>query len=372
MSYLTLQTDADYTINERCTFDTRDHEDHTFCGVMFGMECQSILPVKFVEVQTIWVRGDLGPLTVWKTPDTYEGKQENETAWENIYEKDHEPSREVLVPLELDPPLRVRPGQKLGLYVHSKLSGDRGLVYDNQKTSITYQDRFIKVLPGVAHKSNIPFSDRGMHHWSAWRPRREFVGRMSFGVKYLLWTPLVATQFPKSFNQMATTMHLLQKRESGLDRLPTEMVWYILNMCKFDWSKDLDEEEDVKAEESEEEEEEEGGRSISIVELLGMLNRMPPAHVAQLVASGQLPPQIVALLMNMQEDGEGEEEGAAMEDADEDSEDVAEDVDETKEEEEDEEEGEYKQGGDDDDDDDHDDDNGSDNDGDGDCPGPGF
>ena len=153
-----------------------------------------------LELSSISVRGDLGPMTVWITPDTFEGKHERQSEWRCIYEKAHESSRDVLVPMTLDPPLRVKPGDKLGLYVHSKLRGDQALVYDNKKASYTYKDRFIKVLPGIAHKSCVPFSDRGLHHWSAWRQNREFVGRMSFGVKYLLWTPLVTSQFPRSLS----------------------------------------------------------------------------------------------------------------------------------------------------------------------------
>lgn len=297
MTSLRLQTEADYTINEQCTFDTRDHEDHTFCGIMFGIECQRILPLKFVEIQQIWVRGELGPLTVWTTPDTYIGKHEREPEWSCIYEKFHDPSHEALVPMDLQPPLRVRPGEKLGLYVHSKLLGDRALVYDNQKSSVTYHDRFIKVTPGIAHKSCVPFSGRGMQ-WSAWRARREFVGRMNFGVKYLLWTPLVTSQFPRSFNRMARTMLLCQKRDSGLDRLPTETILYILNMCRYDWRADLESDEDVQ-EPEEEEEQEEAGEAIPLGGLLQLLAMMPQHHVAQLTASGQLPLQLVQMMAMM-------------------------------------------------------------------------
>ena len=54
---------------------------------------------------------------------------------------------------------------------------------------------------------------------------------MSFGVKYLLWTPLIAAQFPCSFSWMARTLLLCQKRGSELKRLPTKIFRYILNMC---------------------------------------------------------------------------------------------------------------------------------------------
>jgi hypothetical protein len=31
-------------VHEQFTVDTRDHEDHTFCGVMFDCHCETNLP----------------------------------------------------------------------------------------------------------------------------------------------------------------------------------------------------------------------------------------------------------------------------------------------------------------------------------------
>jgi hypothetical protein len=38
------------------------------------------------------VRGDLGPVTVWTTADTWEGKHEEESAWRKVYQGQHEPT----------------------------------------------------------------------------------------------------------------------------------------------------------------------------------------------------------------------------------------------------------------------------------------
>ena len=43
---------------------------------MFDVSCDTILPVEYVEIQSISVRGELGPLTVWQTPNTFQGKHE--------------------------------------------------------------------------------------------------------------------------------------------------------------------------------------------------------------------------------------------------------------------------------------------------------
>ena len=123
-------------VHESFTVDTRDHEDHSFCGVMFNVECSTQLPAEYIEVQSLSVRGQLGPMTVWYTPDDFQGKQECEDAWEKVYEGTHEPSQNTYTELRLPTPLRLRPGQRCGLYVHSALPGDEGIVYDNQRKAV--------------------------------------------------------------------------------------------------------------------------------------------------------------------------------------------------------------------------------------------
>lgn len=46
-------------------------------------------------------------------------------------------------------PLRLTPGATVGLYVHSALPGDRGLVYDNQRGRVTHADPYLQVCGGV-------------------------------------------------------------------------------------------------------------------------------------------------------------------------------------------------------------------------------
>eukprot|EP00966_Prymnesium_polylepis_P212121 4913469-Prymnesium_polylepis.1 len=121
---LQLDSVADHLVHENFTCDTRDHEDHTFCGVMFNVACKTEKPAEYVEVTAVSVRGQLGPLTVWKTPHTYEGKTEDGDQWEKVYEAVHEPSQNEMVELKLNEPIRLRPGEQCGLYVHSALPGD--------------------------------------------------------------------------------------------------------------------------------------------------------------------------------------------------------------------------------------------------------
>ncbi|CAJ1330897.1 unnamed protein product [Effrenium voratum] len=248
---------ANHTLHETFTADTRDHEDHTFCGVMFDVQCKGPeeggVPVECLVITCLAVRGDLGPLTVWTTPDSYRKKEHEAHEWDCIYEAEHPPSNENYQALELRSEIRLQPGESCGLYVHSKLPGDDALVYvphcfhgtarrrscryDNQRSHVSHEDDVFKVLPGQAHLSNRPFGRHGM--WGfPWRDRREFVGRISYGVNYRLWNPVldVHLRFPRSFRQAVWTILLCaRKPESPLYWLHDEVLFYILNMCKYDW-----------------------------------------------------------------------------------------------------------------------------------------
>jgi hypothetical protein len=232
---------ANYVVHESFTVDTRDHEDHTFCGVMFDVQCKGKddggLPVEFLQIDSISIRGDLGPITVWSTPTSRRSTEHSEEEWSCLYEKEHTPSRQHYQKLELTQPIRLAPGESCGLYVHSKLPGDDAIVYDNQRERVTYEDKVFRVLPGMAHLSNRPFGRHGM--WGfPWRQQREFVGNISYGVGYVLWNPVreVHIWFPEEFRAAARLLLLCARRQtSPMHSLQDEVVYYILNMCRHDW-----------------------------------------------------------------------------------------------------------------------------------------
>ena len=118
--------------------DTPNNEDHTFNGVMFTIECKTELPVDFVQITGISVRGALGPLTVWVTADSWEDKFEEEKLWTKVYERVHPASHQDFVQLTLNEPVLVPKNCSVGMYVHSKLPGDEALVYDNQRSRFTH------------------------------------------------------------------------------------------------------------------------------------------------------------------------------------------------------------------------------------------
>jgi hypothetical protein len=236
-SYDFNSKEADYTLSKMYEVDTRDHADHTFCGVMFNVANTSEQPLEYLEIQALAVRGHLGPMTVWWTKDSFFNKCEDRTQWQLCYKHTHPPSRRSYTRLEFQKTVRLLPGERCGLYVHSQLPGDQGLVYDNRRGAITMKDDNIQIESGVAHMSNRPFSPHGMYGFG-WRRNRQFVGRVCYGVKYLLWQPTQAIhdRFPLSFRK-AVDILLLVDYQSGyrLTKLPEHVVWYIINFLPFNW-----------------------------------------------------------------------------------------------------------------------------------------
>lgn len=305
MAALNRPTEATHTFHEHMTVNTSDREDHTFCGIMFPLECKDALPIERIVVTGISVRGQLGPMTVWTSDDPNEtsafnkklkstfkkqcvsstssssthsmttrsrvaGRNQNYSNNNNNSHKDREPEKEktritanpnqwtkiyskTLSPsisdykeLDLsDSPIHVKPGQVRGIYIHSSLPGDEAIVYDNyhsafDKKSEMAEDSFICLLPAMAHVSIHPFGRRPIWGFGeAWRRDRKFVGRIHYAVVYKLWNPKEHLYFGERFQNLAVNLFACQRRfESPLSRLPDDCIFYILNMCKWDWMGD--------------------------------------------------------------------------------------------------------------------------------------
>jgi hypothetical protein len=202
---------------------------------MFSMAVQELLPVQFVEISSLWVRGYLGKISVFVTPDSHHNKHEDSSQWTKVYSRTHAESPNDLIELKLEPhqPIQIEPGKGVGLYIHSERPDDRALVYDNQRSDVTHEDSFIKVLPGLADLSNQPFSRRGIYGWGSWRERREFVGKMTYGVKYKLWQPSMHHLYPPKFRAMARSLLLVHRSDDPNNQfrvMPADCMKYILNM----------------------------------------------------------------------------------------------------------------------------------------------
>ena len=220
---------------------------------MFPVECKDILPVHCLIIDSISIRGSLGHITVWMTKRDDEENIGNggggdggeitldPNDWEKIYDATHAPSWQRFVELKFDSRVELRPREIRGIYVHSTLPGDEAIVYDNQKSQYTHRDNFITVHPGYAHVCNKAFGATTLWGYgSPWRDRREFVGTIKYGVVYKLWHPEYFHEFGKKFQTMARSLFLCQRRlgESPFALLPDECIFYILNMCRWDWMND--------------------------------------------------------------------------------------------------------------------------------------
>ena len=126
---------------------------------------------------------------MWSSPDGYghgRDKLSDADEWTKIYERTHEPSFEEFVELKLEEPITLHRGQRLGLYIHSKLDGDQAIVYDNTQygSQGKKDDGKLVIWPGTAHLSKKPFGRRAPWGGDALRPRRQFVGRVGYAVRW--------------------------------------------------------------------------------------------------------------------------------------------------------------------------------------------
>ena len=209
---------------------------------MFPVKCKELLPLDHVVIHSVAVRGRLGPLTVWVSNEeqspTRRGFRMSSRFWTKIYERTHPPSFRTYVELDLrENPIVLRPGQCKAIYVHSSLPGDEAIVYDNRHSRRTYDDAHLTILSGRAHLSQTPFGVRPIGN--PWRDAREFVGRLEYGAVYRLWNPQEHLNFGFRFQHVARTLFLCQRRwESPISKLPDDCIFYILNMCRWDWAND--------------------------------------------------------------------------------------------------------------------------------------
>ena len=177
-----------------------------------------------------------------------------EDAWNKVYSKTLPPSYSKYRSLKLKTPIKIRPGEIKAVYIHSTLHSDKAIVYDNTDNTPfyhrggrlprgaivpRYEDEKIVIHSGRAHVSPVAFSNETLWGWGgAWRDRREFVGTIDYGIVYKLWQPTIQvySNFPNTFQYGTRILFMCQRRwESNFSKLPDECIFYILNMCKYDW-----------------------------------------------------------------------------------------------------------------------------------------
>jgi hypothetical protein len=217
---------------------------------MFPVKCKDLLPLDHLVIKSVSVRGALGPLTVWVSNEDQNrpggGERRvrlNPAFWTKLFDKRVAASRRTYKELVLDKPIKLRPGETKVIYIHSTLPSDEAIVYDNSYYGMTakrYEDDNLAILTGRAHVSTHVFGQEPIWGWgNAWRDRREFVGRLDYGTVYKLWQPVLQRKFGSNFQDCARCLSLCQRRwESPISMLPDECIYFILNMCRWDWFDD--------------------------------------------------------------------------------------------------------------------------------------
>jgi hypothetical protein len=266
--------------------------------------------MSYLEISSLWVRGQLGPLTVWTRAGGHGGRHgdavHDPAQWTKIYEKTHDPSFRTLVELVLEQPVRIRAGDTLGVYVHSAAPGDAAIVYDDQRRFYTDAEEPVRddgklvILPGTAHLSNKPFGRRAPWGGDALRQGRLFVGRVSYGVRWMLWNPETHLRFPLGFRAATEAMLMGGKRpDCLLYHLGDEVLFYVMNRCSWDWfgtkmredEEALEREKRAKAREAQREKEREIAEmfGVPVSQARQLMTQMDPymlQHIHQQLAAG--------------------------------------------------------------------------------------
>ena len=235
-------------------------------GIIFPIKAKRVLPIQYIVIRSVAVRGQLGPMTVWVSNDDCDGSSPNAMGqynfrlearyWTKVYSQTHEPSQQEYCVLDFsnaEYPVHIQPGRVRAVYIHSTLAGDEAIVYDNAKPLLSrrarrskppprYEDALISLGSGKAHLSNELFGQNPIWGWgNAWRDRRDFVGQIEYGVVYQLWNPEIHNLFGDAFRTAVRTLLVARTRpESTLSVLPDECLFYILNLCRWDWFDDKD------------------------------------------------------------------------------------------------------------------------------------
>jgi hypothetical protein len=225
-------------------------------GIMFPIKAKDVLPVEKIIIHSVAVRGQLGPISVWITNENEPERPSTQGEynfrlsprhWTKIYEGEHAPSQRTYQVLDLrDKPIVLRPGQVRSIYIHSTSEGDEAIVYDNSIPTARHQvrprheDAMLSIYSGKAHLSPTPFGQMPIWGWgNAWRDHREFVGQLQYGIVYKLWNPELHNRFGGHYQQSVHALLACQRRcESPVSMLPDECLFYILNMCRWDWFQD--------------------------------------------------------------------------------------------------------------------------------------
>lgn len=234
--------------------------DHSFAGVFFDVEAKGSHEL---VIDAVWMGGMLGKCTVWACERSWAGfngrkEQGKRCGWSRRNDaittqewalvsrkRQYQPAWDGHRRIRLDEPVRIRPGETRGLYVHSALPDDLGIQYRSTSSpeENVGESEHLRIHPGLGHTGSIPFD---VH--SGWlRPNRAPCGVLEYHVRRRCWCVEESSEFPQALRRAVMTMLLANNRpysstSNVLGILPKDVLLYALEgTLEWDmWKPDAD------------------------------------------------------------------------------------------------------------------------------------
>ena len=124
------------------------------------------------------------------------------------------------------------------IYIHSSLPGNEAIVCNRFPAK---GNPHLSLLVGRAHLAyTVAFRTTVVQGWrDQFDSLQSFLVQMDYETVYNLWTPSTRQYFGSPFQAMVTTFFLGQQQStSPMSSLPKDIIFYILNMCQWDWACD--------------------------------------------------------------------------------------------------------------------------------------
>ena len=201
-------TQAMYTVHNKISAKSMKCEQQSFCGIVFPIRCNDNLPIQQINICTVSVCGQLGPMTVWVFNDTVTAGIKvpwNPCKWTKLHDETHAPSQHELVPLQLDAPIRLLSGQTQLIYIHSSSPGNVAIVC----SSLSWNgDSHLSLPCGSVHVANTAaFGTTIVWSWKeAQKSHQSFFGQIDYDAVYPLWSPTTRNHFGPHFNAMINAL----------------------------------------------------------------------------------------------------------------------------------------------------------------------
>ena len=227
--------------------------DHSFAGVCFDVAAVGEFEA---TLSSVWVAGQLGTVSVFTAAGGWVGEGQTQqralarSGWGNRNDA-IDPARwrrvacvrcaaswHACVEVPLTPPIRVLPGRRVGLYVHSDAPNDGGLIYQSCARSDTLAaSEHLHILPGLGHTSPTPFGTVD-GWWASGRQRmRGPSGALGYSARRRFWSLHEASELPRSMRAAVMALLLCHARSgTAVGVLPLELLHRLLEkFCSWSW-----------------------------------------------------------------------------------------------------------------------------------------